>query len=254
MHVLAHSQGNVLAGEALRIWRETGNSAPLVRSYIASQAAIPAACYNQSAPWMPNHDKTIVAGRVVDRDPLPPDVYARYWQAGYDDRLPFIWPTSSSSYFDETFMKSAAGRWANFYNISDYALTGGTLGHPGWELDQRQKPSEWLNESVLHSYSYSDSNGFRKWYGLLGGTVVWNNLRFPDERYEIFSYGAGTWSLALGTIPTGGVFSNFTNLQTSFQYGSEHRWHSAQFRSFNAVRYLYWSAVLDSALIPHVTP
>ncbi len=68
-------------------------------------------------------------------------------------------------------------------------------------------------------------------------------------------FSGPSWSLALGTIPTGGAFISFTNLASdTYGYGNEHRWHSGQFRSYNSVRYQYWIALLDAALIPHVNP
>jgi hypothetical protein len=235
VHAIGHSQGNVVMAEALRLWRAEGNAGPLVETYIASQAAIPAACYNPNAPWMPDHDEDT------------PDIYSRYWRGGSDSiQFPETWPSTNPSYMSDTFMPGAANRWANFYNISDYALTGNSvLGHPGWEIDQRQKPNGYLSPA---RYSYSSGGGFKK----VDSDV--HNLLFPDDRHEIFSYGAGAWSLALGTIPTGGVFTNFNNMQTNLNYGSEHIYHSAQFRASMARRYQYWIGLLDAALIPHINP
>jgi hypothetical protein len=239
VHVLAHSQGNIAMGEALRLWRGDGNSSPLVSTYIASQAAIPSACYNSNAPWMPNWD---MEDELIPRYPLSPDIYARYWRSGDDEYVPVQWPDTNVSYLSSTFMSSAASRWVNVYNRSDYALTGNSFSHLGWEICQRQKPNDFLTDSVW-TYSYTESEGF--------GEGFFTRLKFPDDRYKIFSFAAGTWSLALGTIPTGGVFSNFTNLQ-SMGYGDEHIWHSAQFRSYNAARYQYWNEVMIKAQIKKV--
>jgi hypothetical protein len=239
VHVLGHSQGNIVVTEALRLWRMAGNSTALVSTYVASQAAVPAGVFNANAPLMSDYDDDT------------PDVYARYWRSADDDRRPETWPASNPPYMPD-YMASAAGRWANFYNLLDFALTGNNLTpgsgyHPGWEIDQRQKPNEFL--SSWYFYGYGSSFGFRRY-----GAVTSSDLRFPGDRYEIFSYGAGAWSVALGTIPTGGVFSVFTNLGTSFQYGDEHIWHSGQFRGNFAERRHYWVAFLDAALIPHLNP
>jgi hypothetical protein len=219
----------------LRLWRAEGNSGPLVDSYIASQAALPAACYNPNVPWMPDHDEDT------------PDVYAKYWRGGSDSiQLPETWPSTNPSYMSDTFMPSAANRWANFYNISDYALTGNTvLGHPGWEIDQRQKPNDYLSPA---RYSYSSGGGFKK----VDSDV--HNLLFPDDRYEIFSYGSGTWGLALGTIPTGGVFTSFNNMQANLSYGSEHIYHSAQFRASMTTRYRYWEILMRTIDLLPIIP
>ena len=235
VHAIGHSHGNVVMAEALRLWRAEGNSGPLVETYIASQAAIPAACYNPNAPWMPDHDEDT------------PDIYSRYWRGGSDSiQFPETWPDTNPSYMSDTFMLSAANRWANFYNISDYALTGNSvLGHPGWEIDQRQKPNGYLSPA---RYSYSSGGGFQK----VDSDV--HNLLFPGDRHEIFSYGAGSWSLALGTIPTGGVFTNFNNMQTNLNYGSEHIYHSAQFRASMARRYRYWETLMRTVDLLPIIP
>ena len=79
-------------------------------------------------------------------------------------------------------------------------------------------------------------------------------LTLPNDRFQIFAYCAEARVKALGTQPTGGVFTSFTNLQAQFNFGRDHLWHSGQFRSFYAARFQYWVALLDAALIPHPNP
>jgi hypothetical protein len=229
VHVLAHSQGNVAAGEALLLWKALGNSTPLVSTYVASQGAIPAHCYDATLP------------NRTDFAPSAPNVYGRYWAGGDSATLPATWGTSNPSYLAPNSLQGAAGRFANFYNPDDYALTGnGLIGseHPGWMIDQRLKPDV--------TYGYTSGDGFNV------GHVP---LRFPDDHYQIFSYAAPAWSFALGATSTGGVFSeNSVNLKTSLTFGGEHLWHSGEFRSYNAARYQYWMSILDAALIPHLNP
>lgn len=257
VHLLAHSLGNVVACEALRQWREEGNSMTLVDTYIASQAAISAGVYNADSPRMPDYDKSPLTG--LARSPMPPDIYGRYWESSDDQLRPSLWASENASYGNKPFMQPAAGIWANFFNRNDYALSG------FYETGNRLKPAKlasFITGSLTNQYDYSDAEGFSKEFGTIvpGIPPTWlrlssESLRFPEDRYEIFSYGAPSWSLALGTIPTGGVFTSFTNLATPpYSFGSEHRWHSGQFRSFNAARYQYWVALLDAALIPHINP
>ena len=155
--------------------------------------------------------------------------------------LPTTWGTSNPSYLATNSIQTTAGRFANFYNPDDYALTGnGFTGsdHPGWMLDQSTKPDV--------TYGYTSSSGFNV------GQVP---LHFPDDRYLIFSYAAPAYSRALGSISTGGVFNqNAVDLRASFAYSREHLWHSGEFRSYNAARYHYWISLLDAALIPHLNP
>ena len=225
VHMIAHSQGNVVAGEALRL---AGANSDVVRTYVASQAAIQADCYNtnnlQIQDWGSSDSGT-------------PNICLSY-------------PGAGGPYLGTSIMQGAATKFANFYNLSDYALTGNSIAfpvHPGWEADQRLKPngSLWV---FSYSFAYTSGIGFQKFEN--GG---WQTLQLPDDRYRIFSYAAEGRSKALGTQPTGGVFTSFTNLQ-SLGYADEHIWHSGQFRGSQAGRYQYWIKFLDAALIPHLNP
>lgn len=230
VHVIAHSQGNVVMGEALRLWRADGQSTPLVSSYIASQAAIAAHCYNATAPLMPNYEEDT------------PNVYASYWSAGDSPRFPQAWPASNPPYLDASFMQSAASRWLNFYNPQDYALTAANGGYGSWEKDQRWKPD--------NGYSWSVTNGFFK-----GLVPLETDYSFPDDRYTIFSYCAEARSVALGTNATGGVFGGAgLDLEAQVGYSRAHLWHSAQFRSFMAARYQYWAELMQRIGIQSYTP
>jgi hypothetical protein len=98
---MAHSMGNVVAGEALKL-----ASSQVVNTYVAMQGAVPAHCYDAST-----------ANRIT---PTPPDCYAHYWTNG------------AASYFNGT---AGAGTYINFYNPNDWALNA---SH--WQLDQNLKP------------------------------------------------------------------------------------------------------------------
>jgi hypothetical protein len=213
VHVLAHSQGNVVTGEALRQWKAAGNTSPLVSTYVASQAAIAAHCYASNVLLIPDFEDS-------SSDDHTPNVYLNY-------------PPTSAPYLGVTAMQGAAGRYANFYNISDYALTGNSPTHPGWEIDQRWKPNQGFTYNSVDGFLESTATGF-------------TTLTIPNDRFRIFCYGAEARSKALGTMPTGGAFTSFTNLQSSLSYGSEHIYHSAQFRSYYAARYQYWTTLLTN--------
>jgi hypothetical protein len=214
VHVIAHSQGNVVTAEALR---QSGAGSAAVRTYIASQAAVAASCYKENVPLMPNPGQET------------PDIYGTY-------------PPTSLPYFDGSAMSGAASRYVNFYNPIDYALTSASGNGFSWETDQRLKPNQGWGYNIVDGFFESNISG-----GLTSRTL-------PNDRFRIFSYGAEAKSLALGALPTGGVFTSFTNLQTTQQYGPEHIYHSGQFRASLAIRYQYWMALLDAALIPRITP
>jgi hypothetical protein len=190
VHVLAHSQGNVVMGEALR---QAGPGTALATTYIATQAAVAASAYHPNALLMPNPGNDT------------PDVYK-------------VYPPTSRPYFDPLDMPGAATRYVNFYNRNDYALSSTSGNLVSWEKDQELKPNI--------GYHWSVTNGFFK-----GLVPFQTSYTFPADRFNIFSFCAEAKSLALGTIPTGGVFTRFTNLGSSYGYGTHHIYHSAQFRA-----------------------
>lgn len=228
VHVLAHSQGNVVAGEALRQWKEAGNTTPLVRTYIASQAAIQAHCYDMAAPLIPGF-----AGSVSDDG--TPNVYVNY-------------PPTGAPYMGALAMSGAATNWLNFENPRDYALTGNSLDpldfHPGWQANQRLKPDAdtGMGYNAVDGFFISTPTGIR-------------SLVMPAERFKIFSYLAEGRSWALGSTATGGVFAgNNTDLEATLGYSREHRYHSAQFRSFMSERYEYWRRLMLGIDLQPFTP
>jgi hypothetical protein len=174
------------------------------------EAAIPAHCYD--ALTTTNGTRT------------PPDRYAYYYTDG------------SPCYFDAT---SGAGRYINFYNTNDFALSF-------WKVDQTFKPDMGL---TYPGYHYSSSSGFYRIFG--AGTNDIRYLTFPTNTYEIFAYGDPAWSYALGAQPNvGGVFKsgatyNQVDLGAApYNFGSAHKGHSAQFRSDNMRRAVFWNALL----------
>jgi hypothetical protein len=229
VHILAHSQGNIVVAEALRQWKAAGNTSPLISTYIASQAAIAAHCYDPAAPLIPGF-----AGSLSDDG--TPNVYLNY-------------PPTSAPYLGTAATSGTAARFRNFQNPGDWALTGNSINplsydfKPIWQAGQRLKPD--------FGYGWASTTGFYKAPWIPGVT----DYHFPDDRFKIFAYCAEGRSLALGSTETDGVFAGpDTNLSGAFGYGLEHKWHSGQFRSYLAVRYPYWIAVLDAALIAHLNP
>ena len=105
VRLFAHSQGNIVAGEALRMATQ-----PLVAVYAAMQAAVAVHDYDPLAP--------------VRKIPLiyesgTPNLHANYWKPG------------DPSYFH---VVPGASQFINFYNPMDWALGW-------WEVDQNMKPN-----------------------------------------------------------------------------------------------------------------
>jgi hypothetical protein len=206
VYLMAHSMGNVVAGEALRL----AGTSQVVNTYVAMQGAVPAHCYDSST-----------ANRAT---PTPPDRYAHYYTNG------------ASSYFSAS---SGAGNYVNFYNTNDYALNW-------WNVDQGDKPDDGL--AAGPAYHYSSSSGFYKLVGVGLTNVVY--LNFPTNTYEIFAYGNPSWSYALGAqADVGGTFKTLTYQQVDlfagpYSFGSAHKGHSAEFRSDNMSRAVFWNTLL----------
>jgi pimeloyl-ACP methyl ester carboxylesterase len=105
VYLFAHSQGNVVAGEALKLNNTNGNG---VQAYVACQAAVSAHAYDAyTSEWTP------IFGSSYDT----PDDYADY-------------PPTGETYFNGV---NSGGSEANFFNTYDFALGW-------WVTDQRTKP------------------------------------------------------------------------------------------------------------------
>ena len=222
IRLTGHSMGNVVASETLR--RSQGG---LVHTYVASQAAIPAHCYDATIPPM-----TFPFGA----GPTTPDVYGYFWQAGATSQ-PHQWQGESRpSYMHPDYMGGKAGKYFNYFNNLDFALAA-------WEGDQQLKPD--------NSYKYIDdgtppATGFRR---KMGSSVTW--LTFPADTYEIFAWAAESRSAALGATSARGIFAetNRSNVDLQgppFNYNFEPKFHSGQFSDSNAQRGIYWKRLLKN--------
>jgi hypothetical protein len=226
VRLTAHSMGNVVAGEALR----RSPNGPLVHTYVASQAAIPAHCYDAAISPM------IFPPPL---GPTTPDVYSYYWQVGATSQ-PHQWQSENRpSYMHPDVMRGKAGQYFNYFNNEDFALRA-------WQADQQSKPDD--------SYKYIENGsppaaGFRR---KIGGSVTW--LTFPGDTYEIFAWAAESHSVALGTLPVHGVFTDGNNRNVDlgsapFNYGPTPKFHSGQFADSNARRGDYWDRLLTNMLL-----
>jgi hypothetical protein len=92
VYLLAHSLGNVVAGEALRL----AGANQVVNTYVSMQGAVSAHAYD---PTTPRYNLWLDSGT--------PDCYAFYWTAG------------APCYFNPS---AGAGRYVNFFNTNDWAL------------------------------------------------------------------------------------------------------------------------------------
>jgi hypothetical protein len=209
VYVMAHSMGNVATGEALR---EAGGQ--IVNTYVASQGAISARAY----------DNTIV--QDVPYTLTTPDSEGHYYT------------NTSPSYFNGVL---GAGTFVGYYNPVDWALIGNSITQPTWLYDQSYKPA---SPYGFGTPTTNDPSGYFE-------HIVTNiSLFFTNDTYEIFGMCAQSYSGALGAeTNVGGVFDPdiAVNLNAApYNFGRLHVGHSAQFRSDNMTRSIYWNQLLSS--------
>lgn len=207
VRVLAHSMGNVVAGEALQ-----QAPAGVVHTYVAMQAALPAHCYDAAIAnyW---------SGFTT------PNVYG-FYTSGQAPSLPYLAGNSAR-----------AGSMAQYFNRLDFALGA-------WEFNNETKPD--LNYHYADGDSnlntYEPSAGDRFYYDSLL-PLDERDMTFPDNRYEIFARCAESRSRALGREGAVAGFAATRNLQV-WGYDGAHYSHSRQFRSNVVAEWPFWNAVV----------
>jgi hypothetical protein len=180
---------------------------PLVNVYAAMQGAVAAHAFD---PTTTNRSIGILF------DDGTPDRHAQYWTNG------------AAAYFAGS---SGASRSVNLFNRRDWAFNS-----LHWQLDQDLKPAN----SMGYGYNLATDEFYH-------GTSE-DVLSFPADTFEIFSFGVEARCFAIGTQPgVAGVFTanDEVDLDAQFQFAERHKGHSAQFRSTNMKRWLFWDELLD---------
>ncbi len=197
----AHSQGNVVATEAIM------QGAPF-DNYILSQGAFPAHCYDTNAPFLQ---------KLLDAEANSVNAV----------QTPF-YPVDGGYY---GYCATIHGNLVNFYNTNDFALaTGITYLDPldlisiqtNWEENERaQKPEAFLGGP---SYVYDSATHVTTGYYTLGTSYTVSDLQ------EIKALVARSRSRAVGA-QTGlsGAITGSVDLKTSLGFGETRDEHSAQF-------------------------
>jgi hypothetical protein len=222
VYVLAHSMGNVVTGEALRMAAQSEQS--LLKGYVASQAAVPVQCYDPSQPT-PSGFFTLLLPQNT------PNIYVS-WMGSNND---------------------AAISIGNFYNANDWALSGLI-----WETDERTKPDSISGLYPPYGYVGDPSSppvaeGF---YNHKNNAYSLNWLALADtnginDQYEIMAFAAQAQCHALGRIATSAEAINSTDLTSLWvtdPYNNnfkDHIWHSAEFEFSNADQNNYWHSLLN---------
>lgn len=224
IRLLAHSQGNVVAGEALRLG-EPG----LVHTYVASQAALSAGFYDYFHP------------KLAGFAPKTPDVMSAYPDG--QEKLPYLYRVASK-----------VVQWFNYFNVTDYALTGDSVDQPTWLLNNRTRPDGSLgygyegDELIYPPVGYNA--GFFRSVLNAEGNFDRFSLKFPDSGYEIFSFCAQSWTCALGASNMSLLAVTDTIDLSLFGYDRGKSSHSRQFRSNVVDEQKYWQRFMrDAALV-----
>jgi len=239
IRVLAHSQANVVASEALYL-----GDPGLVHTYVASQAALSASFFRTG-----NTAYEINWGIL---SPETPDVMNLY--PGY---------SPPSAYLKDLNLKGT--RLISYFNEEDYALTTAGPLSPAWEYNNRTKPDDTGGYRYIGSIdSYPNpplaGEGFIRgtWDSETSEFQLKEELRFPGNRYEIFAHGAESREKAFGAVPflsgeMGGFldtsldFDNWgsRNLKLQFGFNNKHYSHSRQFNSNVVDEQGYWRAFIE---------
>ena len=235
VYVLAHSMGNIVAGEALRLagtnqdgqhlrCEPGGGDRPHLRRQLAEIVCL-----------------------VLNPAPVTPNIYKN-------------WFASNNG--------GGAMHVINFYNINDYALESGR-----WELDQQLKPDNSLTVFggiyLFAGYPYTGNANYTP--GSVDDTPPWLyfgkdtmsgfvpfNMNVTADRYKVSAYAAQARASALGkTLGTlNNIFQNIALTRllpspiwppdaTGHSY-SDHFWHSAEFRGDYWQQQGYWKELLGS--------
>jgi hypothetical protein len=141
------------------------------------------------------------------REPAP-DVYSRY-------------PVGREYYFSR--LGRVAENIVNFINEDDFALGF-------WRLNNGLKPERILG----YRYNSRSEQFFRN--SML--------LRFPDNRYEIFSFAARSSSDPLGATQVRGVVNRTVDLKKEFGFGASPSDHVGQFMGGIQTIGPYWARLL----------
>jgi hypothetical protein len=217
VYVMAHSQGNVVAGEALRLLGRNGKS---INTYAACQAAVAAEVYNPGAV------ATFPLSFPFGTGPSTPDIYPN-------------WLTPNGA---------GVVRKENFFNLNDWALNTAI-----WELDQELKPDISIFGSSYGWYSGAGDDRFWRASPLDTTYIHLGDQSNPRDRYEIMSFAAEARSRALGRV-SGNVsgFNSTHDMPADELWGvdphhNEFRdrpWHSGEFNFSNMQVRNFWDQLL----------
>lgn len=252
IYLYAHSQGNVVVGEALREAADEQLQSPLVDGYVATQAAISSSLYVTSpVRYFETQERNWTYTTPID--------FPAHYPNGKNNDKP---------YMDGT--KEFCRNWINFYNPQDIGVGDDAnisfldryilsiCGEKAkqkvcaWEYNNKvnrpwnlQSPTQdypnyaydaWQEKFVLY---YDDENGYNQ------RTLDPSN---HDDRFKIFSFAAQSYGVAVGGGPLSLDYFANVNLadpQVNINFGQSRADHSGQFMYGIQRVGKYWEKVMD---------
>lgn len=217
VRVLAHSMGNVVAGEAIRLMPDNQK---LIHTYVATQAAIPASIYGEN--MNPISQKW---------DWKTPDIFGHYYSGDSQTRPVF-----------KNNLAKLSNKAYNYYNWEDYALMTGRLPIFGVEVNwvannRKYKP----DRNCYYTYDISSYNQAEDtfFYAREKELILYG---FEEDNYHLFAFFVQSRSYPLGTSECEG-FEGY-DLKKHNGYNNAWYYHSHQFRSNIIDTKTYWDQII----------
>jgi hypothetical protein len=210
LHMFAHSMGNVVASEGLRLH----GSGELVSTFIACQSASTAHSYDGVNPEVIETDSSTQT----------PEVYRDY-------------PVGNQPYYGQ--IGSAAGTIINFHNRQDDALSG-------WSIGQDLKPDYGWYYDDGDSWWYRDDSTFP----VPDTALFFPGDRYEIFAHIAEARSRALGAAVHGQFTVAGSVDDSFDLNTGFSsaefnYSDTAEDHSAQFRSTNMRRSEFYRTLLD---------
>jgi hypothetical protein len=203
----AHSQGNIVAGEALRQGMK-------VESYVAMEAAVPVSCYYAPAVALP--------------------VFPRFSTAETQSRTTASHGGASPSY-QGYFDSLGATVKTSYHSEDDFWLVGGSTAGGLFETN-------WIANNAKYK---PDVGGIGASYrfNFLGGPYFQTGagLRGVFDAHEAMAYVSRSMTLALGAVTPPPTFNSQVNLKTQYGFGTGRPDHSGQFQ--RDIQFMYGNEV-----------
>ena len=249
VHILAHSMGNVVVGQALKDMRTANGK---IQNYIATQAAVSAHMYDNTVPEM----------GLINKGPnTTSDLFGHFY-----DGTPVY----------EPYLRSAGGKveggMYNYYNERDFALTY-------WRINNWAKPwlpvvevgTLWGSPIKTEGYSCTrlhsgvelfdpGNETFHRQYRVILPVIVPPlifsfkvPLRLEKDTFEILAHCVKSRSDALGAVPgniNGWVGEGVDLRDSKYNFNDTRYSHSKQFRSNVAEVWNYWTQVMTHFKLP----